>query len=472
MHSHSSHSSLPLRRHRVRKVRRPVPLHAEELEQRLVPTLMYPIGLVVQTSGNHVAPKFSSGQSPSGFWPTQIRHAYGFDQLSLDGTGQTIAIVDAYGDPNLASDLATFDAQFNLPAPPSFTQENQLGGSATGVATDPTGGWEVEETLDVEWAHVIAPKANILLVEANSDNLTDLLAAVNSARNAPGVVAVSMSWGGGEFSGETSYDSYFTTPAGHVGVTFLAASGDDGPPPSWPAVSANVVSVGGTTLALNSSDNRTSEIGWSGSGGGLSTEVPEPSYQTAYAGSSYVQTTLGNYALHNSTRGNPDVSFDADPSPGYALYDSFAYNGETLGWTQVGGTSAASPQWAGLIALADQGRGSAGSLDGASQTLPGLYQLGSNAASYANDFNDITSGSDGYYAAQTGYDLVTGLGTPKANNLIPDLEKIGQTTTFNITPIDRQPHGRQRVQHHRHGGERLRPDAYQLHRHRPFHNIG
>ncbi|HKB40644.1 MAG TPA: hypothetical protein VKD72_29735, partial [Gemmataceae bacterium] len=376
-------------------------------------------GIVAQYFHNVVA-LYGPGQSPGGYWPSQVRHAYGFDQLSLDGTGQTIAIVDAYDDPNLSRDLAAFDSQFNLPAPPSFHQVSQTGGPSSGVPTDFTGGWEVEEALDVEWAHAIAPKANILLVEANSDSLSDLLTAVAYAASQPNVVAVSMSWGGNEFSGQSSFDSYFTTPAGHKGITFVAASGDNGTPAGWPASSPNVLAVGGTSLSLNASDNRVSESGWTDSGGGYSAVYGTPSYQQTYAQSSYVQNTLNNTVLLAGSRGNPDVSYAADPSPGFAVYDSFPYFGTSYTWFSVGGTSAGSPQWAALIALADQQRGASGSLDGPSQTLPDLYKLAASSTTYTRDFYDVTSGYNGF-SAQAGYDLVTGLGSPQANNLIPDL---------------------------------------------------
>src|SRR5262249_50727787 len=160
-----------------------------------------------------------------------------------------IAIVDAYDDPNIAGDLQKFDAAFGLPNP-SFTKVNQTGGTKLPAANS---GWATEIALDVEWAHAIAPGAKIVLVEANSSSMSDLMTAVNTARNYAGVVAVSMSWGGGEFSSEVNYDSYFTTPAGHTGVSFFASSGDTGAPASYPESSPNVVAVGGTTLHLNGS---------------------------------------------------------------------------------------------------------------------------------------------------------------------------------------------------------------------------
>jgi subtilase family serine protease len=351
------------------------------------------------------------GPGPTGTTPAQIRHAYGFDQVSFsngtvaaDGTGTTIAIVDAFDDPNIANDLHQFDVTFGLPDP-TFTKVNQTGGSTPPAAN---GGWASEIALDVEWAHAIAPGAGILLVEANDSSFTNLLAAVSFAAKQPGVVAVSMSWGGGEFTGENSFDSTFQTPSGHGGVTFVASSGDSGAPASYPAASPNVLAVGGTTLNLDSAGNILSESGWSGSGGGLSAVEAQPPYQNGVVTQSSTQ------------RANPDVAYDADPNTGFPVYDSFN-NGSAAPWSQFGGTSDASPQWAALIAIADQGRGLANALDGPSQTLPKLYSL-------TSDFNDITTGSSfgsPTLSAGPGYDLVTGLGTPQANKLIPDL--VGQT---------------------------------------------
>jgi subtilase family serine protease len=355
------------------------------------------------------------------FTPQQIRHAYAIDQVQADGTGQTIAIVDAFHDPTIVSDLANFSSKFGLPlmdgkgTDPTFTQLDQ----SKQTLSPPGDDWTIETALDVEWAHAIAPKANILLVEAASDNVNsagvpiDLLNAVNTARNTPGVVVVSMSWGLNEWSGERNYDSYFTTPAGHTGVTFVAASGDSGAPPIWPAISPNVVAVGGTTLTLNATTGAySSETGWGsgikswkfgGSGGGFSQYEPKPAYQSSVTQSSVHRT-------------NPDIAFNADPNTGYFVLDQ-----AIGGWYEVGGTSAGAPQIAAMVALADQLRGPAGSLGGASQTLPALYKASSK------DFHDITSGNNGYPAAP-GYDLITGRGTPIANLLIPDLANAGPAT--------------------------------------------
>ena len=377
-------------------------LEARSLLSLSIPGFAVPQYVALAAEGG-VVPLSSSG--PTGYSPAQIRHAYGFDQISFggvagDGAGTTIAIVDAYDDPNIANDLKQFDKQFGLPDP-VFTKVNQTGGSSMPTADS---GWATEIALDVEWAHAIAPKANILLVEANSAYFSDLLAAVDYARRYTGVVAVSMSWGGGDFQGETDYDGYFTTTSGHAGVTFLASSGDNGAPALYPCVSPNVVAVGGTTLSLNG-QNWYGESGWSGSGGGISNGESQPSYQK------------GVVTQSTTRRCTPDVSYDSNPATGVPIYDTF---GTMNPWIQIGGTSAAAPQWAALIAIADQGRALAGkaSLDGATQTLPMLYGLSSA------DFHDITTGgSTGSpnYSAGPGYDLVTGRGSPIANLVVRDL---------------------------------------------------
>lgn len=366
------------------------------------------------------SPLASAG--PTGMTPAQVRQAYGFTNITFangaipgDGAGTTIAIVDAYDHPNIASDLHQFDVRFGLPDP-VFTKVNQTGGTAYPT---PDAGWAGEIALDVEWAHAIAPKANILLVEATDNSMSNLMAAVDYARHVAGVVAISMSWGGNEFSGESVYDSYFTTPAGHAGITFFVSSGDNGAPVSYPAASPNVVSVGGTTLNVDATGQYQSESGWSGSGGGVSAYESQPAYQK------------GVVTQSTTKRANPDVAYDSNPNTGFPVYNSY---GTASGkpWEQYGGTSAAAPQWAALTAIVDQGRALAGlgSLDGATQFLPRLYSLPSS------DFHDVTSGSSSgkpVYTASAGYDLVTGRGTPLADLVVRDL--VGSTsTTPNPTP--------------------------------------
>ncbi len=346
--------------------------------------------------------------------PAQMQQAYGVNQISLGGTagtgaGQTIAIVDAYNDPDIVSDASSFNSQFgwqqfNVTGGPTFKVLNENGGTSL-PANSAVNGWDVEESLDVEWAHSIAPQANIILFEANSSSYGDLLQAVSTAAHTTGVSVVSMSWSGGEWSGETSADSYFTTPSGHAGVTFLASTGDSGAPSGYPALSPNVVAVGGTTLSIDSSGNYLGESAWADGGGGISDFESQPSYQTG--------NVNGTSSTHRTV---PDVAMDADPNSGVFVLDS--YSG---GWFQVGGTSLSSPMFAGLVAIADQGRALQGesSLDGATQTLPTLYNLPQS------DFHDITTGSNGTYNATAGYDLVTGRGTPIANLLVPALAGYG-----------------------------------------------
>jgi hypothetical protein len=368
--------------------------------------------------------------------PAQVRHAYGFDQVTFnngavvgDGHNQTIAIVDAYDNPNIFTDLDTFDKQFSINGSQSLYSQygpaSQLltKAKAQGSASY-NSGWATEIALDVEWAHVTAPGAKILLVEARSSSFSNLLGAVDYARKQTGVVAVSMSWGSGEFSGETSYDSYFTTPSGHGGVTFLASSGDNGAPSEWPSASSRVVGVGGTALNLNSDNTWNSETGWSGSGGGVSVYVSKPSYQNSVTQSSTHRTT-------------PDVAYAASTATAVYVYDS--------GWWAVGGTSVGAPQWAGIVAVADQGRvlASAGTLDGASQTLPALYNLPATA------FHDIVSGSNGNPAG-TGYDLVTGLGSPVVPQVVAGLVASGRSSpraapTTTSTPTTGSTSARPRV---------------------------
>jgi subtilase family serine protease len=397
------------------RVRYPFLPALENLEDRTVPTVAYPTAQIMNPGALVPA---SASALPAGFSPAQIRTAYGFNLISFsngtvaaNGAGQTIAIVDAYDQPNLASNLATFDATYGIAAPPSFTKVNETGGSTLPAAS---ASWGLEESLDVEWAHAIAPGAKIVLVEANSANLSDLLTAVNTARNLAGVSVVSMSWGAGEFSGESSYDSYFTTPAGHTGVTFVASSGDGGSAdaPEWPSISSNVLAVGGTQLSTDAAGDYLSETAWSGSGGGISLYESQPAYQKGVVTQSTTKRTV------------PDVAYDASGSSPFAVYDTDSYSG----WLQVYGTSAGAPQWSALVAIADQGRALAGkaALDGATQTLPAIYQLPSA------DFHDITSGSNGGYSAGVGYDLVTGRGSPRANLVVPGL--IGGTSAPAPTP--------------------------------------
>jgi subtilase family serine protease len=335
-----------------------------------------------------------------GLSPEQVRHAYGFDQVTFrhkhktvpaDGRGTTMAIVTAYDAPTIKSDLEVFSQRFGLPTTDAYG-EPTLTKVIHRSHPQADEGWALEAALDVQWAHAIAPKAHILLVEAASASKADLLTAVDYARSQSGVVAVSMSWGGHETPFDVYQDDYLTTPVGHVGayglrggVTFVSASGDNGEPASWPSTSTHVVAVGGTTLSIGKGGRYRGESAWSGSGGGVSI------YQGTYA---------------------PDVAYDADPESGFSVYDS--YSG---GWQSVGGTSAGCPQWAALFAIVAQGRAYAGrgSLDGPTEALSGIYAINKKS------FHDVTTGANDNYAATPGYDLVTGRGSPVATRAIPGL---------------------------------------------------
>ncbi len=402
----------------------------------------------------------------SGLTPAQVTAAYGLNDITFtnssgksvqgNGSGETIALIEAYNDPTIASDLQTFDKAYGLPNP-KLTVVNQSGGAVSATAQTNIG-WTEEESLDVEWSHAVAPGANILVVEANSQSIQDLMAAVNTARNLPGVVAVSMSWGFSETPSETSYDSILTTPSGHQGITFIVSSGDSGAAAgaSYPAASPNVLSVGGTTLALSSTGAYQSEVAWTDSGGGYSQYEPEPSYQAK------VQST--------GFRATPDVAFDGDPNTGVQVYvtTQTSRNGSQGSWMTIGGTSLGSPSWAGIIAIADQGRALAGlgSLDGPTQALPALYaapstdfhtvaaapaSFGGGGYGYGNGFGSgfgfgpfwsfpWTSGSSGFgsststtTSSSSTANTATGLGTLIGPALVSDLAT--STLTTPLTPV-------------------------------------
>jgi subtilase family serine protease len=297
------------------------------------------------------------------------------------GGSRAIAIVDAYDDPNAASDLARFSSQFGLPAP------NFQVVYASGTQPSRDFGWELEESLDIEWAHAVAPNAKIYLVEAASNSYSDLFLAVSRASSLvadAGGGEVSMSWGSGEFPGETGYDSYFTTP----GVVYFASAGD-GPGTLYPSVSPNVVAAGGTTLRRNPSTGAfRAEAAWVDTGGGTSFYEARPGYQSS------ISTIVG------SRRGVPDLSAVADPNTGVWVYDSG--NG---GWWIVGGTSASAPILAGIVNRAGHF---------APSTSSELTTIYSNMA-LAADFRDTTTGFCGPYMGYStarGWDFCTGVGSP------------------------------------------------------------
>ncbi len=351
-------------------------------------------------------PKLSAS-SPTGLSPIAVQSVYNLSGLSVSsgaGAGQIIAIVDAYHDPHALSDLNTFNAQYGYASLSTCTSLSQAGPCF--LQADPQGtpkvnsGWVLEESLDIEWAHAEAPAAKIVLVEAASSSLTNLFNAVSYA-NSIGATEVSMSWGGGESSGESSYDAVMA----HAGTLYTASAGDSGHGAEYPAASPNVIAVGGTTLngcSGTSCAGFTGESAWSGSGGGASAYESIPGYQSGYAGPVFGASTISG--LTGGMRGIPDVSFEANPNTGVSVYDSTRYQGQS-GWFTLGGTSVGAPNWAGILA--------AGAAAGttALQGDSAIY-----AGGYSTNLRDVTSGTNGSCGtdctAGTGYDLVTGLGSP------------------------------------------------------------
>jgi len=412
--------------------------------------------------------------TPFPYTPAEIRAAYGLPPLSnlpasWSGANETIAIVVDNDDPTLFTDVNTFDSTFGIthfgnPGGPNlaiYTVLNEVGVEAVlndvpldqhGIPVsqsgnppvtlpppDSTGVWAEEEALDVEWAHAIAPDANIDVVEvypsatvapSGANVSIGLLTAAKVAGGLPGVSVVSMSWGAIGSSGnyedpsETNYDRYFTAP----GVTYIAASGDYGSQLfGYPSASPYVLNVGGTSLHnLDSQGDypgtgADGEIGWGngsnsstlgGSGGGVSQFEKEPQYQNGFQ--------------FTNQRTVPDVAFDADPYTGVYSYDSFnpTNSSQFQSWAVGNGTSLGAPCWAGLIAIVNEGRVGAGrnTLYGATQTLPALYALPSS------DFHDDLGGDNGTNNGPGSgiinsavYDEVTGLGSPIAQLLVPAL---------------------------------------------------
>lgn len=331
---------------------------------------------------------------PSGYGPAQFRGAYNVS--GTINTNQTIAIVDAYDNPNALADLNYYSSVFGIPGlsncpvstgtptHPCFQKVNQNGGSTYPAVNS---GWALESSLDVQAAHAMCQNCNILLVEASSSSYANLMTAVDRARLMNAKI-ISNSYGSSEFSGETAYDSHFNYP----GIAFTFSSGDSGYGASYPAASPYVTAVGGTTLNVTSTNTYLSETAWSGAGSGCSAYEAKPSFQT--------DTACANRMI-------ADVSADADPNTGAAVYMSTRYNGRK-GWFKVGGTSLAAPLIAATYAL--------------NQNIP--------TTSYANNLpyqnvaslHDVVIGNNGtcstpyLCSAVNGYDGPTGLGSPNGTN--------------------------------------------------------
>ncbi|WP_394781072.1 S53 family peptidase, partial [Undibacterium sp.] len=412
----------------------------------------------------------------STYTPAQIRAAYGMTALPATGAalsaaqaaqlgaGQTIYIVDAMHDPNTVAELNAFNQKFGLPACTVKTISataglplaaasatncelsvvyNTSSGTMTTSAPAYDSGWATEIALDVQWAHATAPLARIVLIEAADASLTNLLGGVKLA-NAMGPGVVSMSFGSQEGNWTASSDTAFSA----ANMTYLAATGDSGYSVQWPAVSTKVLAVGGTTLTYSGSGAR-SETSWSGTGGGVSAYTAAPSYQTnAVPG-------MGSVTRRNVA----DVAFNADPSTGQYLA-VMSSGSSSVSWLSAGGTSLSTPQWAGLIAIANATRAlSAKASLGAPHAV--LYgQISTVPGTYAAAFADVTTGSDGTCSgctAKTGYDTLTGLGTPNAASLLASLTgatavaaapvvtpasisgKIGTSLTFTVSASGPNP---------------------------------
>lgn len=403
-------------------------------------------------------PEDSPANLAGGYTPQEIRGAYNVAALPSSytgltaaqaaalGAGQTVYVLDAYAYSNVASDLAYFSSYFGLPA---CTASTIAAGTSMPLPSAPTSGcnfstvsidlngaitntvpsydtdWSEETALDVQWVHATAPLARIILIQTPDASGQSFLNAVALAK-AMGPGVVSMSFTSPEGSWETAYDASFTGN----GMTYAAAAGDAGDAVNWPAVSPYVVAVGGTSLNVSSTPvtngsgdivgyeyQRVSETVWSGTGGGVSAYEPIPSYQddTAVPGEP-------SSSCASDFRAMNDVAFNADPNTGQYIY--VTPPGGTGAWGVYGGTSLATPQWAGLFAVVNAQRLLAGKALLGDPHVAIYDNIGDVSASYAADFFDITIGDDGSCSdcsAGVGYDLPTGFGTPDVTSLLNQL---------------------------------------------------
>ncbi|MGN6473072.1 MAG: S53 family peptidase [Mycobacteriales bacterium] len=342
--------------------------------------------------------KPATSSSPLGYGPTELRSAYNLaSAATAGGTNQTVAIVDAYDDPNAEADLNTYRSQYGIPLCQSstgcFQKLNESGN--TGPLPKVDAGWAQEESLDIDMVSAICPNCKIMLVEASSASYTDLGTAVNTAVS-KGANVVSNSYGGGESSSETSLaNTYYT----HPGVAIVASAGDSGYGVEFPAAAPYVTAVGGTTLTKTSTGRGWAETVWGSSRGGSGTGSGCSSYVTKQSW----QTDAGC-----TRRTVADVSADANPNTGVAVYDSTP-DGSYVGWMQFGGTSVASPIIGAVYALA----GNASTVTGASyayQHTGSLYDVSSGANGTCTSRR--STGSAYLCTGEVGYDGPTGLGTP------------------------------------------------------------
>lgn len=372
------------------------------------------------------------------YTPAQIRAAYRLPTIAAAtkaqlGAGQTIYIVNAKHGPNIVAELAAFNSKFGLPSCSNRTlaanaalplaaanssscelviayATANAGLSNTAPAYD--SGWATEIALDVQWAHAIAPLARLVLIEAPDASVSSLAGAIRLAtRMGPGVV--SMSFGANEGSWVSGLESSFATS----GMSYLAATGDDGAAVSWPAVSSRVVAVGGTSLSWSGAGTR-SETTWSSTGGGVSSYVALPSYQAGTASA--------------PKRAVADVAFNANPYTGQYVA-TIAQGSSAVSWMSAGGTSLSTPQWAGLLAVANALRAQAG------RGVLGLPHsaIYASVAKTSGNLLDITTGSNGSCtscAAGLGYDTPTGLGTPHGSAVLSTLSGVSVSTPTTSSP--------------------------------------
>ncbi len=379
--------------------------------------------------------------SPRQLTPALVRAAYGLDLVhnpanpATMGQGQTIAIIAAYHNPGIAKDLATFSHRFSLPACASgcfsvvYTRHNM----ATTQAPPISKIWAVESSLDVLWAHATAPLAKIILVEAASNAGADMFAAASYASKTLGASVVNMSFGVAEWPGTPNATRYYFNS---TNASFVTSSGDSGYHVQFPASSPSVLSVGGSNLSLTITGRYIGETGWTGAGGGISAYeagLPAAWPNTTAAG---LVSAWQNAAATKGGRPVPDVALHAAPILGYHVISESGFGAGNS--ASLAGTSAAAPQWAGFVAIANalrlqQGKQAFSTVPGAANRVSlqtALAQISAQpggAAGYLNRFNDVATTltprtNCGLYCnAAPGRDMVTGLGTPKLGALIPAL---------------------------------------------------
>jgi subtilase family serine protease len=327
-----------------------------------------------------------------GYGPSSLRSAYNLPSTTA-GKGKSVAVVDAYNDPNAVSDVAAYRSAWGVPACNSTTKAgcltvvNENGAASPLPADSGSTGWATEESLDVDMVSAICPNCHIYLVEASSSSLDDLGAAVNSAVSVLHVDYISNSYGASDSSSDSAFDSAYYN---HPGVAVTASAGDSGYGIAYPAASKDVVAVGGTSLVTASNARGWAETAWNGTGSGCSLYEAKASWQN------------GSFDSGCTRRTNNDVSANADPGTGVAIYDTY----DQSGWLEVGGTSESSPIIASVFALA--GTPKAG-------TYPASYIY-----KHTKNLYDVTKGSNGgpctpsyLCKARNGYDGPTGWGTPK-----------------------------------------------------------